>query len=150
MFETKTKDTLHPTDFRLYQNKLVLDEFEDFDPFEVTDSDGLKIFKYPDFEPYFKVVQSLRVTDDNGAFLPRQTECLKRDIVKTAKQETFLELLYRTTPSDKEQYIALFEEKLYLLLVNLVLEKELPLDRTLERDEISLAQKAFKTMLANV
>ena len=150
MFEAKEKEKLLPTDSKLYQNKLALDEFENFDPFEITDSKGLKVFKYPDFEPYFKVIYSLRVTDENGGFLPRQTECLKRDILKAAKHETFLELLYQKTPPKKEEYIALLEEKLLLELVNLVLEKELPLNQTLSRDEISLAKKTFKQMIENI
>ena len=41
------------------------------------------------------------------------------------------------------------EEKLLIELVNLVLEKELPIDQQLNASEIELAQKTFKEMLKN-
>ncbi len=150
MFEAKKAEKLHPTDLKAYQNKLRLEELETFDPFEIIDSDGLRIFKNPNFEPYFKIIQSLRVTDNNDTFLPRQTQSLKENILKTARQETFLELVYLKTLPEKERYVSLLEEKLYIILVNLVLEDELPLDRTLTPFEIEKAEKAFKNMLENV
>lgn len=149
MFEAKAQKRLRSTDLALYDNKLKLDELQSFDPFEITDLNGLKVLKYPLFEPYYKVIQSLKVTDDNNRFLPSQTESLKKDILKVSKQETYLELLYLTSLPQQEQYIELLQEKLLLNLVNLVLDEELPTNRTLSNFEISLAQAAFKQMLQN-
>lgn len=150
MFEAKVKEKLESTDSRLKQNKAVLDGFDNFNPFETMDVNGLAVFKNPDFEPYAKVIASLRVTDDKGEFLPRQTSCLQRDLLPTARRLVFLELLYRVETPTQEQYIALLEEKLLLLLVNLVLPQELPLNRALKRDESALALKTFKDMLDNI
>ncbi len=149
MFETKAQEKLRSTDLALYDNKIRLDELQNFDPFEITDLNGLKVLKYPLFEPFYKVVQSLQVTDDNGRFLPSQTESLKKDILKTSKQETFLELLYLPTLPQEEQYLELLQEKLLLNLVNLVLDREIPTDRTLDQFEINLAESTFNQMLRN-
>ncbi len=149
MFEAKAQKRLRSTDLALYDNKLKLDELQSFDPFEITDLNGLKVLKYPLFEPYYKVIQSLKVTDDNNRFLPSQTESLKKDILKVSKQETYLELLYLTSLPAEEQYIELLQEKLLLNLINLVLDEELPTNRTLNSFEISLAQSTFKQMLQN-
>jgi len=150
MFEPKSTEKLRSTDNKVYQNKLTLDDLSLFDPFELVNSDGLSIFKNPDFEPYYKVINSLKVTDENGQFLFKQTECLKKDVLKAAKQNTFLELLYCPSNFGQTRYNALLEEKLMIYLVNLVLEEELPDDRTLTAAEIDLAKKTFKEMLENV
>ncbi|MBR2299274.1 MAG: hypothetical protein IJ870_01710 [Alphaproteobacteria bacterium] len=149
MFEPKKQEKLRSTDLALYDNKLKLDKFQNFDPFEMTNLNGLKVLAYPRFEPYYKVILSLKVNDDNGQFLQAQTESLKKDIVKTSKQETFLELLYLTQIPQDEDYYALLEEKLLLNLVNLVSDVEIPTDRTLDRFEIDMAQSTFNQMLKN-
>lgn len=149
MFEPKAKERLRSTDLALYDNKIRLDELQSFDPFEITDLNGLKVLKYPLFEPFYKVVQSLQVTDDKGRFLPSQTESLKKDILKTSRQETFLELLYQVSLPQEDQYLELLQEKLLLNLVNLVLDRELPTDRTLDQFEINLAESTFNQMLEN-
>ncbi|HCU59045.1 MAG TPA: hypothetical protein DIC64_03595 [Alphaproteobacteria bacterium] len=149
MFEPKKQEKLRSTDLALYDNKLKLDEFQSFDPFEMTDLNGLKVLASPRFEPYYKVVMSLKVTDDNGQFLQAQTETLKKDIVKASKQETFLELLYLPEIPEDEDYFALLEEKLLINLVNLVLDVEIPSDRTLDRFEIATARSTFEQMLKN-
>ena len=149
MFEAKKKEKLRSTDLALYDNKLKLNEIQKIDPFEMADLNGLKVLKNPRFEPYLKVIQSLQVTDDKGAFLKVQTESLKKDIVKISKQETFLELLYLPSEPKQEQYLNLFEEKLMINLVNLVSDVEIPTDRTLDRSEINQVEKTFKQMLDN-
>lgn len=149
MFEAKKKEKLRSTDLALYDNKQKLDEIQKNDPFETADLNGLKVLKNPRFEPYLKVIQSLHVTDEKGAFLKVQTESLKKDIVKASKQETFLELLYLPTEPKQEQYLNLLEEKLLINLVNLVLDVEIPTDRTLDRFEIAQIEKTFKEMLNN-
>ena len=149
MFEPKAKERLRSTDLALYDNKIRLDELQSFDPFEITDLNGLKVLKYPLFEPFYKVVQSLQVTDDKGRFLLSQTESLKKDILKTSRQETFLELLYQVSLPQEDQYLELLQEKLLLNLVNLVLDRELPTDRTLDQFEINLAESTFNQMLEN-
>ena len=149
MFEPKKQEKLHSTDLALYDNKLKLDELQNFDPFEKKDLNGLKVLAFPRFEPYYKVIQSLKVTDDNGQFLQSQTESLKKDVLKMSKQETFLELLYLPQLPQDEEYMSLLEEKLLLNLVNLVLDVEIPTDKTLDRLQISQAQKTFKQMLDN-
>lgn len=149
MFEAKRKDKLHSTDSALYDNKVKLDELSLFDPFEMTDLNGIKVLAHAQFEPYYKVVQSLKVTDDNGEFLENQTQTLKQDVVVAAKQDTYLELLYLPELPQQEAYIDLLEEKLLLHLVNLVLEVEIPTNQTLSRFEINNAEKAFKKMLQN-
>lgn len=147
MFEAKSAEKLHSTAPELYRNKIKLDEFMSVDPFEMGDLNGLKILKHTQFEPYYKIIQSLEVTDDDGNFLPKQTESLKKDITQTAKKETFLELLYLPDTPEQKKYNDLLEEKLFINLVNLVLNKELPTDRSLTESEIATAQKAFRKML---
>ena len=143
------KDKLHSTDSALYDNKVRLDELALFNPFELQDLNGLKVFTYAQFEPYYKVIQSLKVTDENGNYLENQTQNLKQDILTTAKHDVYLEMLYLPETPQEETYRALLEEKLLLNLVNLVLDEEIPTDRTLNSFEISNAQKTFKKMLQN-
>lgn len=149
MFEPKNSEKLHSTSPMLYQNKLVLDELCVFNPFEFVNLEGLKVLHYPEFEEIYKVLQSLQVADDNGVYLPSQTNSLKEDILKTSKQETFIELLYQPVTPQEATYRNILMEKLYLNLVNLVLETELPKDRSLSVQEIELAKKTFKEMLAS-
>ena len=149
MFEPKTADKLRSTDSALYDNKLRLEEFRLFNPFELKDLNGIKVLAYPNFEPYFKVIKSLKVIDDNGEFLKSQTQSLRKDIVSAAKQGAYLELLYLKELPDQDYWRTLLEEKLLLELVNLVLDEPLPTDQSLNHFEIETAQKTFKQMLAN-
>lgn len=149
MFEPKRQDKLHSTDAALYTNKVKLDELSLFNPFELTDLNGLKVLAHNQFEPYYKVIQSLKVTDDNGNFLETQTQTLKQDVLTAAKQDTYLELLYLPELPQEEAYRALLQEKLLLHLVNLVLDVEIPTNQTLNRFEITNAEKTFKKMLEN-
>ena len=87
--------------------------------------------------------------DDNGTYRPRQTEDLKKDIIRTAKQETFLELLYDIKVPEQDTYLDILKEKLMINLVNLVLEKEIPTDRGLSGPEILQVKETFKQMLAS-
>ena len=150
MFEAKNSAKLHSTAPELYRNKLKLDEFMAVDPFEIGDLNGLKILKYTQFEPYYKIIQSLKVTDDDGQFLPKQTESLKSDLVKTSQKETFLEMLYLPDIPEQQKYNDLLEEKLFINLVNLVLNEELPTDRTLTETEITTARKTFQKMFKGI
>lgn len=149
MFEPKTTDKLYPTDAALYDNKLRLEEFRSFNPFRFKDLNGLKVLAYPEFEPYYKVIKSLRVVDDEGKFLKSQTDGLRNDVVSAAKNGAYLELLYLKHLPEENSWRTLLEEKLLLELVNLVLDDELPTDTTLSNEQIATAQKTFQTMLNN-
>lgn len=149
MFEAKTTDILRSTDLALYDNKLKLEEFRLFNPFELKDLNGIRVLAYPNFEPYFKVIKSLKVVDDNGQFLKSQTQSLRKDIVHAAKQSAYLELLYLKNLPPIDTWHTLLEEKLLIELVNLTLDAELPTDRTLSSSEIEIARKAFQEMLNN-
>lgn len=149
MFEAKTTDKLRSTDTALYNNKLKLEEFRLFNPFELKDLNGIKVLARPNFEPYYKVIKSLKVVDENGQFLKNQTNALRKDIVQAARHAAYLDLLYQKELPPADTYYTLMEEKLLIELVNLVLEKELPIDQQLNASEIELAQKTFKEMLKN-
>lgn len=149
MFAPKSFEKLPSTAKEVYRNKLRLDELSAFDPFETADLNGLQVLRYPEFEDFSKVLNSLRVMDENGRYQPRQTADLKHDIVKTAKQETFLELLYNVKLPEQNEYIETLKEKLMINLVNLVLEKEIPTDRGLSGPEILEVKETFKQMLAS-
>jgi len=149
MFDVKKQEKLHLTDLTLYNNKRKLDELQDFDPFQIIILNGLQVLSLPRFEPYYKVIQSLKVVDENDHFLASQTESLKKDIVATSKKETFLELLYLPESPEEERYFSLLEEKFLLNLVNLTLDRELPMDRSLNSFEIETAESTFKQMLQN-
>ncbi len=147
MFGPKTLDKLPSTAPEVYRNKLRLEELNEFDPFAMVDLDGLQVLKNPDFEDLYKVLKSLRVMDDNGHYLPRQTQDLYYDLLKTSKQETFLELLYNLSIPDMETYIDTLKEKLMINMVNLVLEPEIPTDRALSGPEVFQVKDTFKNML---
>ena len=147
MFGPKTLEKLPPTALEVYRNKLRLEELSEFDPFAMTDLGGLQVLEHPDFEDLYKVLKSLRVTDDNGRYLPRQTQDLYFDLVKTSKQETFLELLYNFAIPDQELYIETLKEKLMINMVNLVLDPEIPTDRPLSGPEIFQVKDTFSHML---
>lgn len=149
MFAPKSFEKLPSTAKEVYRNKLRLDELSAFDPFEIADLNGLQVLRYPEFEDFFKVLNSLRVMDDNGRHQPQQTADLKKDIIKTSKQETFLELLYNIKAPEQDLYIETLKEKLMINLVNLVLEKEIPTDRGLSGPEILQVKDTFKQMLAS-
>ena len=149
MFAPKSFEKLPSTAKEVYRNKLRLDELSAFDPFEIADLNGLQVLRYPEFEDFFKVLNSLRVMDDNGRHQPQQTAKLKKDIIKTSKQETFLELLYNIKTPEQDLYIETLKEKLMINLVNLVLEKEIPTDRGLSGPEILQVKETFKQMLAS-
>ncbi len=149
MFAPKSFEKLPSTAREVYRNKMRLDELSAFDPFEIANLNGLKVLRYPEFEDFSKVLNSLRVVDDSGVFQPRQTADLKKDIVRTAKQETFLELLYNIKLPEQNEYVEVLKEKLMINLVNLVLEKEIPTDRGLSGPEILQVKETFKQMLAS-
>lgn len=149
MFGPKSIEKLPTTSRDVYRNKLVLDDLALLEPFEMADLDGLKVLKHPEFEEFHLVIQSLRVTDDNGRYMPRQTQDLQRDIVKMSKQQTFLELLYNVQIPDQEIFFETLKEKLMINLVNLVLEPEIPTNRNLSGPEIFQIKETFKQMLAS-
>lgn len=150
MFEKKNTEKLASMDALFADHKTKLDKIMDFDFFEIIDLNGLKVLKYPEFEPYQKVLNSLRVVDDKRQTMPRQTQNLKENIVGCCRRQAFLEMLYDKREPTKERFVDLAQEKLLLCLVNLVLECELPLNKTLSPEQISLAENTFKSMLRNV
>ena len=136
MFGPKNFDKLPSTAPEVYRNKLRLEELGAFDPFVMTNLDGLEVLANPDFEDFYKVLKSLRVLDDNGHYLPRQTKDLHFDLLKTSKQETFLELLYNFSIPEMDLYIDTLKEKLMINMVNLIIEPELPTNRALSGPEV--------------
>ena len=149
MFGPKTLDKLPSTAPEVYRNKLRLDELGMFEPFAMTNLDGLEVLENPDFEDFYKVLMSLRVMDNNGRYLPRQTQDLHFDIIKTSKQETFLELLYNFIIPEMDLYIDTLKEKLMINMVNLMIEPEIPTDRSLSGPEVFQIKDTFNKMLEN-
>lgn len=149
MFAPKSFKKLPSTAREVYLNKLRLDELAVVDIFETVNLNGLEVLKHPEFEDFYKVINSLRVMDDEGCYQSRQTEDLKRDIVKTSKQEAFLELLYNVETPDRNLYWETLKEKMMINLANLILEPEVPTDRNLSGPEIYQVKEAFKQMLAS-
>lgn len=149
MFGPKTLDKLPSTAPEVYRNKLRLDELGRFEPFAMTNLDGLEVLENPDFEDFYKVLMSLRVMDNNGRYLPRQTQDLHFDLIKTSKQETFLELLYNFIIPEMDLYIDTLKEKLMINMVNLMIEPEIPTDRPLSGPEVFQIKDTFNKMLEN-
>ena len=149
MFGPKTLDKLPSTAPEVYRNKLRLDELGMFEPFAMTNLDGLEVLENPDFEDFYKVLMSLRVMDNNGRYLPRQTQDLHFDIIKTSKQETFLELLYNFIIPEMDLYIDTLKEKLMINMVNLMIEPEIPTDRPLSGPEVFQTKDTCNKMLEN-
>ncbi len=149
MFAPKSFKKLPATAREVYLNKLKLDELAMYNPFETTFLNGLQVLSHPEFEDFYRVLNSLRVMDDNGMYQPRQTEDLKKDIIKTSRQETFIELLYNTETPDKDLYLETLKEKLMINLVNLLIDPEIPTDRNLSGPEIYQVKETFKQMLAS-
>ncbi|MBQ7659456.1 MAG: hypothetical protein IJS26_01755 [Alphaproteobacteria bacterium] len=149
MFEKKNTEKLDPMSALFARHKTKLDKIMDFDLFEIVDLNGLKVLKYPEFEPYQKVIDSLCVIDNNRQTMPHQTQNLKENIVSCCRRQAFLEMLYDKREPTKERFLNLVQEKLLLCLVNLVLKPKLPLNQTLSREQISLAENTFKSMLKN-
>lgn len=149
MFAPKSFKKLPATAREVYLNKLRLDELAMYNPFETTFLNGLQVLSHPEFEDFYRVLNSLRVMDDNGMYQPRQTEDLKKDIIKTSRQETFIELLYNTETPDKDLYLETLKEKLMINLVNLLIDPEIPTDRNLSGPEIYQVKETFKQMLAS-
>ena len=149
MFGPKTLDKLPSTSPEIARNKLRLDELGTFEPFAMTDLEGLEVLQHPDFEDFYKVLLSLRVMDDEGRYLPRQTRDLHYDLIKTSKQETYLELLFNITTPTMELYIDTLKEKLMINMVNLMIEPEILTDRSLSGPEIFQIKDTFSKMLEN-
>lgn len=149
MFAPKSFKKLPATAREVYLNKLRLDELAMYNPFETTFLNGLQVLSHPEFEDFYRVLNSLRVMDDNGMYQPRQTEDLKKDIIKTSRQEAFIELLYNTETPDKDLYLETLKEKLMINLVNLLIDPEIPTDRNLSGPEIYQVKETFKQMLAS-
>lgn len=149
MFGPKPLDKLPSTALEVYRNKLRLEELSEFEPFAMTDLSGLQVLQNPEFEDFYKVLKSLRVTDDDGKYLPRQTQDLYFDLIKTSKQETFLELLYNKALPEKSLYTETLKEKLMINMVNLVLEPEIPTDRALSGPEVFQVKDTFNKMLSS-
>ncbi len=147
MFGPKPYDKLSSTAPEVYRNKLRLEELSEFEPFAMTDLDGLQVLEHPDFEDFYKVLKSLRVMDENGHYLPRQTQDLQFDLIKTSKQETFLELLYNIELPEQSLYEETLKEKLMINMVNLVIDPEIPTDRALSGPEVYQVKDAFQNML---
>ena len=149
MFAPKSFKKLPATAREVYLNKLRLDELATYNPFETTFLNGLQVLSHPEFEDFYRVLNSLRVMDDNGMYQPRQTEDLKKDIIKTSRQEAFIELLYNTETPDKDLYLETLKEKLMINLANLLIDPEIPTDRNLSGPEIYQVKETFKQMLAS-
>lgn len=149
MFAPKSFKKLPATAREVYLNKLKLDELAMYNPFETTFLNGLQVLSHPEFEDFYRVLNSLRVMDDNGMYQPRQTEDLKKDIIKTSRQEAFIELLYNAETPDKNLYLETLKEKLMINLVNLLIDPEIPTDRNLSGPEIYQVKETFKQMLAS-
>ena len=147
MFGPKPYDKLPSTAPEVYRNKLRLEILSKFDPFAMTDLDGLQVLANPDFEDFYKVLKSLRVMDESGRYLPRQTQDLQFDLVKTSKQETFLELLYNIELPEQGLYEETLKEKLMINMVNLVIDPEIPTDRVLSGPEVYQVKDTFQNML---
>ncbi|MBQ7304443.1 MAG: hypothetical protein IJW75_05985 [Alphaproteobacteria bacterium] len=147
MFGPKPYDKLSSTAPEVYRNKLRLEILSEFDPFAMTDLDGLQVLEHPDFEDFYKVLKSLRVMDESGRYLPRQTQDLQFDLVKTSKQETFLELLYNIELPEQSLYEETLKEKLMINMVNLVIDPEIPTDRALSGQEVYQVKDTFQNML---
>ena len=145
----KTQDKLPSTAPEVYRNKLRLEELSEFEPFAMADLEGLQVLANPEFEDFYKVLKSIRVTDDNGRYLPRQTQDLYFDLVKTSKQEAFLELLYNYALPEEDLYIETLKEKLMINMVNLMIEPEIPTDRALSGPEVFQIKETFQSMLAS-
>lgn len=150
MFEKKNTEKSDLMDASFAQNKTRLDEMMGYDIFEIVNLNGLKVLKYPEFEPYQKVIDSLCVVDDKRQTMPRQTQKLKEDIVGCCRRYAFLQMLYEKRKPTKERFLSLVQEKLLVCLANLVSEHKLPLNKTLSPKQISLAEDTFKSMLRNV
>lgn len=149
MFAPKSFEKLPSTAREVYRNKLRLEELSVFEPFATTNLNGLAVLQYPDFEDFLKVINSIRVMDNNGHYLPKQTEDLKKDIVKISRQETFLEMLYNIKVPEQEDYIEILKEKLMINLANLMIDPEIPTDRCLSGPEVLQVKETFKQMLAS-
>ena len=147
MFGPKPYDKLSSTAPEVYRNKLRLEILSEFDPFAMTDLDGLQVLEHPDFEDFYKVLKSLRVMDESGRYLPRQTQDLQFDLVKTSKQETFFELLYNIELPEQSLYEETLKEKLMINMVNLVIDPEIPTDRALSGQEVYQVKDTFQNML---
>lgn len=147
MFAPKSFKKLPATAREVYLNKLRLDELSAYNPFETTFLNGLQVLSHPEFEDFYRVINSLRVMDDNGLYQPKQTEDLKKDIIKISRQETFVELLYNTEMPEKDLYIETLKEKLMINLANLLIDPEIPTDRNLSGPEIYQVKEIFKQML---
>ncbi len=147
MFGPKPYDKLPSTAPEVYRNKLRLEILSKFDPFAMTDLDGLQVLANPDFEDFYKVLKSLRVMDESGHYLPRQTQDLQFDLIKTSKQETFLELLYNIELPEQGLYEETLKEKLMINMVNLVIDPEIPTDRVLSGPEVYQVKDTFQNML---
>lgn len=71
MFAPKSFEKLPSTAREVYRNKLRLEELSVFEPFATTNLNGLAVLQYPDFEDFLKVINSIRVMDNNGHYLPK-------------------------------------------------------------------------------
>lgn len=144
MFSAKNYNKIPSTAREVQRNKICLEAFANLNPFEKK-SDGK--LRYPSFADYLKVVLSLRVTDDLGFQVPRQTADLQHNIMQTAFHDTYVELVYNAEEPTLELYLETLEEKLMINLANLVLQPEIKSLGVHSAAEIARIKEAFAQML---
>ena len=144
MFSAKSYNKLPSTAREVKRNKICLEAFQGFNPL-AQKKDGSLL--YPVFADFLKVIRSLCVVDDTGFKMPRQTADLQKDIVQTAKHDTYVELVYNEQEPTLEVYLETLEEKLMINLVNLILEPEIKTNGALNAAEIARVKEVFAQML---
>lgn len=144
MFSARNFNKLPSTAREIERNKICLEAFASFNPFEEK-KDGTP--RYEAFADIIKVVRSLRVVDATGHQIPRQTADLQKDIVETSKHDTYAELVYNADIPTLDLYVETLQEKLMINLTNLISEPEIKINGPLTAAEIARVKETFAQML---
>ena len=145
MFSVKSFHKLPPTAKEVARNREVLSALSGFNPFERDRGGALK---HPEFADFLKVINSLRVVDNNARQMNRQTNDLQKDVIKNAKHDTFLELVFNAERPSAQLYADVLQDKLAVNLANLILEPEISATKALSVEEIARIKDAFYKMLS--
>lgn len=144
MFSAKIFNKLPSTAREIDRNKICLEAFTSFNPFEKK-KDGTP--RYSAFADIIKVVRSLRVVDGTGHPIPQQTADLQKDVVETSKHDTYAELVYNADVPTLDLYIETLQEKMMINLTNLISEPEIKVYGPLTAAEIARVKETFAQML---
>lgn len=131
---------------RLIENINALEKFEHLDPF--TPESGR--LKYPEFNKTAQLLNAIRITGNNNAFLDEnEQKQFRATMTDTARIETYLRLLAKEEEITEQDYLQNFREILEINLVNLLITDKVVKEYPLSEKNKKKLYESFEKLVAS-